>query len=403
MHQLREIKENLDFWTIGLKRKGADVNLDQLVTEYDEYLVLNKEVEELRAQKNEAARNKDIEAGTKVSEKLKSLETRLRESEASLERKALEIPNIPDESVPDGGEEDFQILDSWGEFPQLTSALDHIQLGEKLNIIDIERGVKTSGARFYYLKNEAVELEFALVRWIFDTLKAKGFETLLGPQLVNEKTMQAGGYLGQAADEVYKTQDDLYLIGTAEQSILGYHQDEIIEVPKRYCAFSTCFRREAGSYGKDVKGIIRTHQFDKIEMFSFMDPEFSGSEHEFLVAIEEEILRELQIPYQKILIAAGDLGMSASKKYDLESWIPSQGKYRETHSCSNCTDWQARRANIRFKKGEENQFVHTLNGTAVAVGRLLVAILENHQQADGSVKVPDVLHKYLSFTTIDPK
>src|SRR5690606_19631157 len=212
------------------------------------------------------------------------------------------------------------------------------------------------------------------------------------------------GYLGQAEDEVYKTNDDLYLIGTSEQTTLGYHMDEVIEVPKRYAAFSSCFRREAGSYGKDVKGIIRTHQFDKVEMFSYVAPEMAEVEHEFLVSLEEEILRKLEIPYQKILIAAGDLGLSAAKKIDLESWIPSQQKYRETHSCSNCTDWQARGAKIRYKNDEgKNELVYTLNGTAIAIGRLLVALLENHQQEDGNVNIPAILHPYLSFREIKVK
>ena len=248
------------------------------------------------------------------------------------------------------------------------------------------------------------------MHWVFDLLKKKGFELMIPPVMVNEKVMSAGGYLGKNAEEIYKTQGDLYLVGTSEQSMLGYHVDEIIDVPKRYAAFSTCFRREAGSYGKDVKGIIRTHQFDKIEMFSYVDPKKSGKELDDLVDIQEEIWKGLEIPYQKVLLAAGDMSMPSAKTIDLESWLPSQNRYRETHSASNCTGWQARRANIRYRVAgkqvsrlvgkSKTEFVHTLNGTAVAIGRTLVALLENHQQPDGSIKIPKALHPYLSFKRI---
>ena len=404
MIDIKQVKENLDEWKSGLKRKGADVDLDTLVSEYDAWLSLSQEVEGLRAERNEAAKARDIEKGKAVGQKLSGLESELKEKEEALNAKARMIPNIPLSDVPDGGEDDAQLLEKSGVAHEVQSPKDHIELGTTLGILDIERGVKTSGARFYFLKNEGVELEFALVRFVFDLLKAEGFELLMGPQLVNRSVMEAAGYLGQAEDEVYKTNDDLYLIGTSEQTTLGYHMDEVIEVPKRYAAFSSCFRREAGSYGKDVKGIIRTHQFDKVEMFSYVAPEMAEVEHEFLVSLEEEILRKLEIPYQKILIAAGDLGLSAAKKIDLESWIPSQQKYRETHSCSNCTDWQARGAKIRYKNDEgKNELVYTLNGTAIAIGRLLVALLENHQMEDGSVKIPAILHPYLSFREIKVK
>ena len=319
------------------------------------------------------------------------------------------VPNLPDKDVPEGGENDSKVIgESKLQPPKIDQAKDHIELGEKLNIIDIERGVKTSGSRFYFLKNEAAELEFALIRWLFKTLKKKGFELLVTPQIVNEEVMVAAGYVSksdQHASEVYKIDDPEnaahYLIGTSEQSTLGYHLNEIIVAPKRYAAFSTCFRKEAGSYGQDVKGIIRTHQFDKVELFSFVEPKDSAKEFKNLVAIQEFILKKLEIPYRKVLIAAGDLGMPAAKKIDLESWMPSQGKYRETHSCSNCTDWQAIRANIRYRAASgETEFVHTLNGTGVAIGRILVAILENHQQPDGSIKIPKVLQPHVGFKEI---
>jgi seryl-tRNA synthetase len=401
---LKSVKENLEEWKAGLARKRAKVDLDALVAAYDAWAEISGQVEGLRAERNEAAKAQDIEAGKRVSGLVKEAEAKLKQAEDELNSLALQVPNIPSSDAPDGGEEDSQVVETSGTVPALENPKDHIDLGTSLGILDIERGVKTSGARFYFLKNEGVELEFALVRFVFDLLKSEGFELMVGPQLVNKDVMEAAGYLGQAEDEVYKTNDDLYLIGTSEQTMLGYHMNEVIEAPKRYAGFSTCFRREAGSYGKDVKGIIRTHQFDKVEMFSYVKPEDSATEHEFLVSLEEEILRKLEIPYQKVLIAAGDLGMAAHKKFDLESWIPSQKRYRETHSCSNCTDWQARGAKIRYKTADgKNDYVHTLNGTAVAIGRLLVALLENHQQADGSVKIPAILHPYLSFKQIGSK
>lgn len=401
MLDFKAIQNNLDEWEKGLKRKGAKVDLNKIINEWDEYSQLLQQVEGLRADKNAAAKHKDIAAGKKIGEELGEREKKLKELEESLDKAAGELPNLPMAAVPDGGEDDGKVISSWGKPGKFKQIKDHIELGTNLNILDIERGVKAAGSRFYYLKNQAVQLEFALVNFVFDIVGKHGFEFLVGPQLLNEKVLAAAGYLGQNKDEVYKTQDDLYLNGTAEQSILAYHFDEVITVPKRYAGFSTCFRREAGSYGKDVKGIIRTHQFDKIELFSFVDPKDSETEHEFLIGIEEEIVQKLEIPYQKVLIAAGDLGMSAAKKYDLESWIPSQDKYRETHSCSNCTDWQARRANIRFKNADgKNEFVHTLNGTGVAIGRLLVALWENHQQEDGSVKIPESLQPYCGFTEI---
>ncbi len=403
MIDFKNLKENFTTWEQGLKRRGSKIDLDHVLAAYDKYLKELQGVEELRSQKNAAAKSKDIEVGKKVGAALGKSEKKLAEMEKELHQLAGAIPNIPQDDVPKGGEDSAIEIAQVGKPQKISKVKDHIELGNSLDIIDIERGAKVAGSRFYYLKNEAVELEFALVRWIMDLLKEKDFGFLVGPQLVSEKVMMAGGYLGKAADEVYKTQDDLYLIGTSEQSILGYHMDEIIEVPKRYASFSTCFRREAGSHGKDVKGIIRSHQFDKIEMFAYTAPEDSASEHEFLVSIEEEILQRLEIPYRKMLLGAGDMSAASSKTYDLESWIPSQDSYRETQSCSNCTDWQARMANIRFKREGKTEYVHTLNGTAIAIGRLLVALLENHQQADGSVKMPAALHPYLSFKEISPK
>ena len=398
---LKNLISNPELWKKGLERKRATIDVDHLVLRVQELNDVQVKLEEVRSRQNQAAKDKNIEAGKAIKEEASKIEEKFRLLSEEVERLAVLVPNLPAEDAPDGGEEDSQVVGTIGTKPELANPKDHVELGTALGMLDIERGTKVAGARFYYLKNAGVELEMALVRWVFDLLKSEGFELLLGPQMVNTQVMQSAGYLGQAEDEVYKTQDDLYLIGTSEQTILGYHMDEVIQVPKRYASFSTCFRREAGSYGKDVKGIIRTHQFDKIEMFSYVAPEDSTTEHDFLVSLEEEILQKLEIPYQKVLIAAGDLGMSAHKKIDLESWIPSQNKYRETHSCSNCMDWQARGAKIRYKtETGKNEYVHTLNGTAVAIGRLLVALIENHQQEDGSVKIPAILHPYLSFKEI---
>jgi seryl-tRNA synthetase len=401
MVNFKEMKENLAVWKAGLARKGYTGDLDKVIGEGEKYAKVLLDVERLRAERNVASKNRDVEVGKKIGVELDKHEETLKNIEISLAQMMAEMPNLPFGDVPDGGEDDGKVLMTWGKPAELKSPKDHIELGTVLNLLDIERGAKAAGSRFYYLKNKAVQLEFALVKFVLDIAERHGFELLVGPQLLSEKILAAAGYLGQNRDEVYKVQDDLYLNGTAEQSILAYHFDEIVEAPKRYAGFSTCFRREAGSYGKDVKGIIRTHQFDKIELFSFVAPEESEKEHELLVSIEEEILQTLEIPYQKVLIAAGDLGMSAAKKYDLESWIPSQNKYRETHSCSNCTDWQAQRANIRYKNSEgKSEFVHTLNGTGVAIGRLLVALWENHQQADGSINIPKALQPYCGFKEI---
>jgi len=410
MIDLKNLADNLENWQKALEKRGEKHDLKKILELYRKHNELVGEIDELRAQHNAAAKKKDIEEGTKLRTQLGKKEEEWSKLLKTINELTRLISNIPLSDVPAGGEEANQILETVGEPPVIKDIKDHIELATSLNILDVERAAKTSGSRFYFLKNQAVELEFALIHWVFDLLKEKGFKLLITPQMMNAQVMSAGGYLDKAADEVYKVQDELYLIGTSEQSMLGYHMDEIVDVPKRYAAFSTCFRREAGSYGKDVKGIIRTHQFDKVEMFSFVLPEKSEEELDFITDIQEEILKGLEIPYQKVLLAAGDLGTPSAKTIDMESWLPSQQRYRETHSASNCTDWQARRANIRYRVAgkrvsrlagkSKTEFVHTLNGTAIAIGRTLVALLENHQQPDGSIKIPKVLHPYLSFKEI---
>lgn len=391
-----------------LSSKGYKGDLTAIAELGKEQTKLMMELDQVRYEHNRLSEARDIEGGKIVSAKVADLEIKVKDIQSQFNPLWRSIPNPPEKDVPVGGEEDNKVIGESKLQPlKIDNPKDHVELGESLNILDIERGVKTSGSRFYFLKNEASEMEFAIIQWLFKILKKKGFELLVTPQIVNEEVMESAGYVSksdQHAAEVYKidnSESNQYLIGTSEQSVLGYHMNEIIETPKRYASFSTCFRKEAGSYGKDVKGIIRTHQFDKVELFAYVAPKDSAKEFKNLVAIQEFILRSLEIPYRKVLIASGDLGMPAAKKIDLESWLPSQCRFLETHSCSNCTDWQAVRAGIRYRdEAGKTEFVHTLNGTAIAIGRILVAILENHQQPDGSIKIPKVLHRYLGYKEI---
>lgn len=345
------------------------------------------------------------EAGT-ISQKVSELKPRVEEIIKEYNSLMLEMPNPPAPDVIDGvSDKDNTVNRKWGEPRKFDfTPKDYLELASKNDLIDLERASKVAGSRSYYLKNELVLLEFAIANYAYSLLIEEGFIPMMPPALVKRSIMVGGGYIPGGEDEIYKTQDDTYLVGTSEQPLAGYHKDEILDggnLPLRYAAFSPCFRREAGSYGKDVKGILRVHQFDKIEMFSFVKPEDSNKEHEYLVSIEEKLMQGLKIPYQVLDICAGDLGAPASKKFDIEAWIPSEKTYRETHSCSNCTDFQARRLNIRYKTKEgKAELVHTLNGTAFAMPRLLIAIIENYQQKDGSIEIPEVLRKYSGFSEI---
>jgi seryl-tRNA synthetase len=284
--------------------------------------------------------------------------------------------------------------------------LDYATLGEQLDIIDTARGAKVSGSRFGYIKGKGALLELSLVRWAMDHLVEAGFTPMIPPVLVREEALEGTGFFPEARDQVYEIpKDELFLVGTSEVPLAAYHGDEILErsaLPLRYAGFSTCFRREAGTYGKDTAGIFRVHQFDKVEMFIFTTPEASTEEHDRLLAIEESLVQELEIPYRVVNIAAGDLGASATKKYDIEAWFPSEQAYREITSCSNTTDYQARRLKVRIKAEDGNPVLHTLNGTACAVGRTITALLENHQRPDGSVEIPEALRRYTGFDLIDP-
>ncbi len=317
------------------------------------------------------------------------------------------IPNPAAEQAPAGGEDDFVVLEEVGTPRQFDfEPRDHVELGRLLGAIDLDRGAKVSGSRFYYLTGVGADLEFALVNMAMDQARAHGFTTVVPPALVKPRAMEGTGFLGQAADDVYRIEgEDMYLVGTSEVPLAAYHSDEILDatrLPRRYAAFSPCYRKEAGSHGKDTRGIIRVHWFDKVEMFTYTTVEESYREHERLLGWEKEWLGKLELAYRVIDVAAGDLGLSAERKFDCEAWIPTQGRYRELTSTSNCTDFQARRLDIRTRVDGSSRAVATLNGTLCAVPRTIVAILETHQQEDGSVKVPKALQKWLGREVLEP-
>jgi seryl-tRNA synthetase len=319
-------------------------------------------------------------------------------AEAALREAQLAISNVVEEGAPAGGEDDFVVLREVGDKPQLADPLDHLAIGEKLGAIDMERGAKVSGSRFYFLTGQGALLQQAILQLGLWQAVEAGFTPMIPPVLVKPESMEGTGFLGAHASEVYRLEaDDLYLVGTSEVPLAAYHGNEILQLddPRRYAAWSTCFRREAGSYGKDTRGIIRVHQFDKIEMFSYCHPDQAHDEHLRLLAWEEALLGKLEIAYRVIDVAGGDLGSSAARKYDCEAWVPSQGKYREVTSSSNCTTFQARRLNIRYRDAEgKPQTAATLNGT-LATTRMIAPVLEQHQQPDGSVRVPKALQPYL--------
>jgi seryl-tRNA synthetase len=341
-----------------------------------------------------------LERTKRLSAEVKKAEAAQSEADDAYRAVLMSIPNPAADEAPAGGEDDYVVLEHVGEPPTFDfEPRDHIELGRILGAIDIDRGAKVSGARFYYLTGVGADLEFALVNMAMDQARAAGFTTMIPPTLVKPRAMEGTGFLGQAADDVYRVEgEDLYLVGTSEVPLAAYHSDEILDaatLPRRYAAFSPCFRKEAGSYGKDTRGIIRVHWFDKVEMFSYTTVEDSFEEHLRLLGWEKEWLDKLELAYRVIDTAAGDLGLSAQRKFDCEAWIPTQGRYRELTSTSNCTDFQARRLDIRGRFETGVTPLATLNGTLVAIPRTIVAILETHQQADGSVRVPLALRPYL--------
>ncbi len=377
--------------------------------------------EELRAEQkafgklvagSEGEQKQQLLSTTKeLAGQVKDAEYAVRQAEERLREVQLQLSNIVEPDAPVGTEDDFVVLEHSGTPRDFAAEgfepRDHVDLGKMLGAIDVERGAKVSGARFYYLTGPGALLELALINLAVQQAVAAGFTPMVTPVLVKPPAMEGTGFLGQAAENVFHLEhDDFYLIGTSEVSLAAYHSDEILDadaLPLRYAGISTCFRREAGTYGKDTRGIIRVHQFDKIEMFTFCRPEDAVAEHQRLLAWERQFLDQLDVPYRVIDVATGDLGSSASRKYDIEAWVPTQGKYREVTSTSNCTEYQARRLGVRVRDGDATRPVATLNGTLVAIPRVIVSILENHQQPDGSVRVPEPLQATVGTDVLHPR
>lgn len=349
-----------------------------------------------------------LESAKALSLRVKEADATRAEAEAAADAALLQIHNLIDLETPVGGEEDFVILEHVSTPRDFASEgfepKDHVEIGKILKAIDTERGAKVSGSRFYYLTGVGALLEFALVNYAIASATKSGFIPVIPPVLVKPAAMEGTGFLGQAAENVFHLEeDDFYLVGTSEVPLAAYHMDEIIEdLPLRYAGYSSCFRREAGTYGKDTRGIIRVHQFDKVEMFTFCKPEEALAEHQRLLQWEKDFMNAMEIPYRVIDVASGDLGASAIRKFDIEAWIPTQNAYREVTSTSNCTEFQARRLNIRYRDEDGTKPVATLNGTLVAIPRMIVAILENHQQSDGSVIVPAALRPFLGVEKLLP-
>jgi seryl-tRNA synthetase len=408
------LRTDLDRLMHSLRRRGIDLDLVDLVRLDEQVRRTRQQSEEIRAVQKDAGRaiaNLDgadkaaaIARAAQLAEEYKKLDAEAEELAEEFNRIWATIPNLVDDTAADGATDaDNQEIKRVGGPPAFDFApSDFTTLGSSLDLVDMDRGAKTSGSRFGYLKGQAVLLEFALVRYAFDHLLAHGFTPMVPPVLVREHALYGTGFFPADRDQVYAVPaDDLFLVGTSEVPLAAYHADEILEsLPARYAGFSTCFRREAGSYGRDTQGLFRVHQFDKVEMFVFTRVEDSRHEHDRLLSIEEGIVGGLGLPYRVVNVAAGDLGASAAKKFDIEAWFPSQQTYREITSCSNTTDYQARRLKVRYRTDSGNQLVHTLNGTAVAVGRMILAILENYQEADGSVAMPEALVPYLGFERI---
>ena len=408
MLDVKMVRSNPDEVRRALARRGdSTASLDEFLALEEERRRLLTDVESRRAARKRASDEiavvkkaggdaaQAIAAMRTLGDAIKEREASLGEVEEQLKTMLLEIPNIPLPGVPDGGEEDSVVLRHVGTPRAFDFAVkDHLDLGIALDMIDMERAAKVSGSRFAYLKGDLVLLQFALVRYGLDIVGAKGFRPVIPPVLVREEAMFGTGFFPTDRAQVYETVDGDCLVGTSEVSLAALHMREFLaaeKLPLRYAAYSSCFRREAGAAGRDTRGILRVHQFDKVEMFSFCLPEQSAFEHELILSAEEEILQGLGIPYRVVNIAAGDLGAPAAQKFDCEAWMPGQAQYREVTSCSNCTDYQARRLDCRYRTEKGPRFVHTLNGTAIAVGRTLIAIMENYQRADGTIAVPDVL------------
>ncbi len=417
MLDLKLLRDNPELVIAGIRKKHRDAALVERALEIDRRRrALVQEVERLRADQNRAsteiakltgeARERRISEMREVATRLKALEPDLKTLEDDLNRALLAFPNLPHESVPPGADETANVLvRSWGTPPQFDFApLDHLALGSRLGILDMERGAKVGGSRAYYLRGAGVLLEQALMRFALDLLIAEGFTPVITPFLIRPDVL-LGAYGGAELDtqQVYRIDgEELVLIGTSEQTLAGMYKDETLvekTFPLRLAGLSWCFRREAGSYGKDVHGFYRVHQFDKVEMFSFTVPEASWAEHEYLVSLEERLMQRLGLPYRVVVLCGGETSAPAAKTYDVETWMPSRAGYAETQSCSNCTDFQARRLGIRVRRAQGTTYAHTLNGTAIATPRALIPVLEHCQQRDGSVRIPPALVPYMNGMT----
>ena len=420
MIDIKFLRENPDVVRASQKGRGEDVGIvDQVLASDELKRSAITEFEQLRAEQNLLSKSVGAAKGDEkaallanskeLADKVKAADAKRAEIEAQANALAMVISNILDPEAPIGGEEDFVVIEHVGVPRDFAAAgfepKDHVELGKLLGAIDTERGAKVSGSRSYYLTGVGALLEFALVNYAITSATKAGFTPVIPPVLVKPAAMEGTGFLGQAAENVYHLEkDDYYLVGTSEVPLAAFHMDEILDgakLPMRYAGYSTCFRREAGSYGKDTRGIIRVHQFDKVEMFSFCKPDEAKEEHKRLLQWEKDFLNAMEIPYRVIDVASGDLGSSANRKFDIEAWIPTQSAYREVTSTSNCTEFQARRLNIRYKDSDGTKAVATLNGTLVAIPRMIVAILENHQNADGSVNVPAALQPFLGMTRFE--
>lgn len=413
MIDIKFLLQNLELINENNKKRGADIDLSIVKGLSEQKNQSLQETEELRRLAKEAAeavrtaeaekRAALVEEGRVLKEKVKAAEDRLVELETNLETELKKYPNILREDVKTGRNgNDNEVVHTVNTPTEFSfEPKDHLALGEALGAIDIERAGKVSGSRFVYLKGDVVLLEFAIINYVISTLTPEGFIPVIPPHIISTEAMAAMGYLEHGGEEeIYHLKnDDAVLIGTSEQAIGPMHMNEILpleKLPLRYLGFSPCYRRESGSYGRDVRGILRMHQFDKLEMFSFVEPEKSDTEHEFLLSMEEKLMKGLGLPYRVMKLCSGDTGRPSARTYDIETWIPSQKVYRETHSTSNTTDYQTRRLKIRYKNSEgKNELVHALNGTAFAIGRILIAIMENYQQADGSIVVPEVLRPWV--------
>ena len=420
MIDIKFLRENPDVVRASQKGRGENVELVDQILAIDEIkrAAIN-EFELLRQEQNTLSKSVGAAKGDEktallanakeLADKVKAADAKRGEVEEQAKQLVMQLSNLLDVEAPIGGEEDFVTIEHIGTPRDFTKdgfePKDHVELGKLLGAIDTERGAKVAGSRSYYLTGAGAMLEFALVNYAIQSALKNGFTPVIPPVLVNPSAMEGTGFLGQAAENVYRIEkDDVYLVGTSEVPLAAMHMDEILpgdKLPMRYAGYSSCFRREAGTYGKDTRGIIRVHQFDKVEMFSFCKPEEAAAEHKRLLQWEKDFLNAMEIPYRVIDVASGDLGSSATRKFDIEAWIPTQGAYREVTSTSNCTEFQARRLNIRYKDADGTKAIATLNGTLVAIPRMIVAILENHQNADGTVNVPAALQPFLGTAKLE--